>query len=365
MKTVMRYSIGTIILIIISLRIYLHDSLPIYSGEKKVAGLQKTVDIFTDKYGVPHIFAQNEPDLFFAAGYQTARDRLFQISLVVSASRGSLAAFFGNDFLKDDIYLRTWGIYKTSKRILENTDPKTIEILQRTCDGINARIDELDGRYPLEFKLLKVKPLKIEPADIIAYSRLMAHDLQQSWKPEILFGLLLEYFGSEKLNELFPLYEPFRPTISNKKHYKNTKLLFSSIWNHEERIRGLTGANGVSIGSNSWVVSGEKSLTGKPILANDPHLQFTQPSKWYEMHLKGGAYNVSGAFLPGFPLPVLGQNEKIAWGFTNIMADDIDFFIEKIHPKNKNKYKHDDKWLDIISRSETISLVLCLYIKEE
>ncbi len=356
MKTVMRYSIGTIILIIISLRIYLHDSLPIYSGEKKVAGLQKTVDIFTDKYGVPHIFAQNEPDLFFAAGYQTARDRLFQISLVVSASRGSLAAFFGNDFLKDDIYLRTWGIYKTSKRILENTDPKTIEILQRTCDGINARIDELDGRYPLEFKLLKVKPLKIEPADIIAYSRLMAHDLQQSWKPEILFGLLLECFGSEKLNELFPLYEPFRPTISNKKHYKNTKLLFSSIWNHEERIRGLTGANGVSIGSNSWVVSGEKSLTGKPILANDPHLQFTQPSKWYEMHLKGGAYNVSGAFLPGFPLPVLGQNEKIAWGFTNIMADDIDFFIEKIHPKNKNKYKHDDKWLDIISRSETISL---------
>ena len=356
MKTVMRYSIGIIILITISVRIYLHDAIPIYSGEKEVAGLQQPVDIYTDEYGVPHVFAQNEQDLFFASGYQTARDRLFQISLVVSASRGSLAKFFGNDFLKDDIYLRTWGIYKTAKKIIKNTDPKTINILQSTCDGINARIDELDGKYPVEFKLLKVKPLKIKPEDIIAYSRLMAHDLQQSWKPEILFGLLLEYFGSEKLNELSPLYEPFRPTISNKEHYKNIKLLFSSIWNHEHRIRELTGANGVSVGSNSWVVSGKKSFTGKPILANDPHLKFTQPSKWYEMHLKGGRYNVSGAFLPGFPLPVLGQNETIAWGFTNIMADDIDFFIEKIHPEDNNKYKHDDKWLDITSREEKIYL---------
>ena len=356
MKTVMRYSLGTTILIIISLRIYFHDAQPIYSGEKEIPGLQDTVDIFTDKYGVPHVFAQNEMDLFFAAGYQTARDRLFQISLVISASRGNLAAFFGKDFLKDDIYLRTWGIYKTAKNILKNTDTKTIKILQKTCDGINARIDELDGRYPIEFKLLKVKPLKIKPVDIIAYSRLMAHDLQQSWKPEVLFGLLLEFFGSEKLNELFPLYEPFRPTISNEKNYKNTKLLFSSIWKHEKRIRDLTGSNGVSVGSNSWVVSGERSFTGKPILANDPHLKFTQPSKWYEMHLKGGIYNVSGAFLPGFPLPVLGQNEKFAWGFTNIMADDIDFFIEKIHPKNKNKYMHDDKWLDVVSRTETIPL---------
>ncbi|SVC10956.1 uncharacterized protein METZ01_LOCUS263810, partial [marine metagenome] len=160
MKMVMRYSIGVIVLIIIALRIYFHDPNPTYSGEKEISGLQQTVDIFTDNYGVPHIFAQNESDLFFAAGYQTARDRLFQISLVVSASRGSLAAFFGDNYLKDDIYLRTWGIHKTAKEILNNTDQKTIKTLQSTCDGINARIDELDGKYPLEFKLLRVKPLK-------------------------------------------------------------------------------------------------------------------------------------------------------------------------------------------------------------
>ncbi len=356
MKTIVRYSISAFVLMFIALRIYFYDPNPQYSGKKEIPGLQEPVDIFTDNYGVPHIFANNEPDLFFAAGYQTARDRLFQISLVVSASRGSLASFFGNDYLNDDIYLRTWGIHKTAREIFKNTDRNTIKILQKMCDGINARINELDGKYPLEFKLLRVKPLKIEPVDIIAYGRLMAHDLQQSWKPEVLFGLLLEYFGHDKLNELFPIYEPFRPTISSNVQYEKSKLLFSTIWNHEKRVRDLTGSNGVSIGSNSWVVSGERSTTGKPILANDPHLQFTQPSKWYEMHLTGGRYNVSGAFLPGFPLPILGQNEIIAWGFTNIMADDIDFFIEEIHPENQNKYRQDEKWLDIVSRQERIPL---------
>lgn len=356
MKIIMRYCVSAILLILIALRVYFHDPNPVYSGKKQVLGLEQNVDIFTDQYGVPHIFAKSESDLFFAAGYQTARDRLFQISLTISAARGSLAAFFGDEFIKDDIYLRTWGIHKTAKEIFKNTDQNTINLLQRMCDGINARIDELDGKYPLEFKLLRVKPLKIEPVDIIAYGRLMAHDLQQSWKPEILFGMLLEYFGPEKLDELFPVYEPFRPTISEEIEFRYAKQLFSSIWNHEKRIRDLTGANGVSVGSNSWVVSEKKSTTGKPILANDPHLKFTQPSKWYEMHLNGGPYNVSGAFLPGFPLPVLGQNESVAWGFTNIMADDIDFFIEKIHPENPTKYKHDKKWLNIDFRNETIQL---------
>ena len=215
MKTIVRYSISAFVLMFIALRIYFYDPNPQYSGKKEIPGLQEPVDIFTDNYGVPHIFANNEPDLFFASGYQTARDRLFQISLVVSASRGSLASFFGNDYLNDDIYLRTWGIHKTAREIFKNTDRNTIKILQKMCDGINARINELDGKYPLEFKLLRVKPLKIEPVDIIAYGRLMAHDLQQSWKPEVLFGLLLEYFGHDKLNELFPIYEPFRPTISS------------------------------------------------------------------------------------------------------------------------------------------------------
>ena len=98
------------------------------------------------------------------------------------------------------------------------------------------------------------------------------------------------------------------------------------------------------------MISGARSETGKPILANDPHLKFTQPAKWYEMHLKGGRFDVSGAFLAGFPLPLLGQNAAMTWAFTNIMADDIDFFIEKIHPNDPNKYRHGDNWLDMVVR---------------
>ena len=237
---------------------------------------------------------------------------------------------------------------------MEQIDDDTMEILERFCAGINERINELDGKYPLEFKLLRSEPVRWKPTDVISYGRLMAHDLQQSWKPEILFGALAQYFSPEKLNELFPLYEPFRPTISEDKSYPQADLLFSTLWDLEYSIRDLTGSNGTNIGSNSWVVSGALSETGKPILANDPHLKYTQPAKWYEMHLKGGRFDVSGAFLAGFPLPVLGQNAAITWGFTNIMVDDIDFFIEKIHPNDPNKYRHGDNWLEMAVREEII-----------
>ena len=355
-KILGRYLISVFILFIIALRIYLHHPTPKYSGEKKLSGISKPVHIYTDSYGVPHVFAENESDLFYAAGYISARDRLFQMSLVASASRGELAKLFGDNFIKEDVYLRTWGIPKIAEHIVRQTDDEIILILEKLCAGINARIDELDGKYPIEFKLLRSKPIRWRPTDVIAYGRLMAHDLQQSWKPEILFGALVKYFGPDKLNELFPLYEPFRPTISEAINYSKAGLLFSTLWDLERNIRDLTGTNGTGVGSNSWVVSGALSETGKPILANDPHLNFTQPAKWYEMHLKGGRFDVSGAFLAGFPLPVLGQNAAMAWGFTNIMADDVDFFIEKIHPNDPNKYRHGENWLDMAVREEIIPL---------
>jgi len=349
-----RYFFSVLVLLIIALRIYLHHPLPQYSGEKTLPGISTPVHIYTDPYGVPHVFAENESDLFYAAGYISARDRLFQMSLVASASRGELGKLFGDKFIKEDVYLRTWGIHKVAVQIVEQIDDDTMEILERLCAGINARIDELHGKYPVEFKLLRSAPVRWKPVDVIAYGRLMAHDLQQSWKPEILFGALAQYFGPEKLNELFPLYEPFRPTISEAINYPQADLLFSTLWDLEYNIRDLTGTNGTSIGSNSWVISGARSETGKPILANDPHLKFTQPAKWYEMHLKGGRFDVSGAFLAGFPLPVVGQNAAMTWGFTNVMADDIDFFIEKIHPNDPNKYRHGDNWLDMVVREEVI-----------
>ena len=254
MKIFGRYFISVLVLLIIALRIYLHHPLPQYSGEKTLPGLSTPVHIYTDNYGVPHVFSENESDLFYVAGYLSARDRLFQMSLVASASRGALGKFFGDKFIKEDVYLRTWGIPKIAESIVRKIDDDTMEILKRFCAGINARIDELNGKYPVEFKLLRSEPVRWKPSDVIAYGRLMAHDLQQSWKPEILFGALLQYFGPDKLNELFPIYEPFRPTISEAINYPQADLLFSTIWDLEYNIRDLTGSNGTSIGSNSWVI---------------------------------------------------------------------------------------------------------------
>ncbi len=340
----------------LSVRTYLYHSPPVYEGRLTLTGLKDTVEVFTDEYGTPHVFASNEADLFYAAGYIAARDRLFQMTTVAAAVRGELSLLFGDRLLADDIYLRTWGIPEISRRLATVMDTTTKILVNRFCAGINTLIDDLGSDLPVEFKLLNVEPIRWTAADVAGYARLMAHDLQQSWKPEILFGAVQEYFGVEKLLELLPPYGENRPVIAETGGRSMYRELFSLLWERERSIRDLTGSNGAAVGSNSWVVSSERSATGKPILANDPHLGFAQPAKWYEMHLKGGRFDVSGVCLAGIPVPVIGQNEACAWGFTNVMADDIDFFVETINPENQNQYLSGDRWRDMEIIRERIPL---------
>lgn len=348
------------ILIVIALylffRWYFFPPLPTYSGRQQLAGIQEEVHIYTDEYGVPHIFAENEKDLFISAGYIVARERLFQLSKIASAVRGELAAFFGDDALADDIYLRTWGIPEISRKIVKGYDEETLMIAEMFCAGINAYIDEAGSRLPVEFKILGKKPIKWQPSDVAGYGRMMAHDLQQSWKAEIMFGLIHAYYGAEKTAELMPAYENHNPTIVAQ-YIDNTWEQFAeAVWTRENSIRSLLGTNGMSIGSNSIVISGKRTKSGKPLLMNDPHLGFSQPCVWFEMHLNGGRFNVSGVYLAGLPAPIIGQNEHSAWGFTNVMADDIDFFIEKMHPDTPNMYLHGETWLNMKIARQTIPL---------
>ena len=334
---------------------WLHPPLPKYEGEIKVKGLNKAVKVYTGSYGVPHIFAENEDDLFFTAGYLSARERLFQLSTVALAVKGELASVFGNDLLKTDIYLRTWKIHSTGKKMIENMDPQNRKIFETFCDGINYHIDEAYEDLPLEFKILGFKPPYWDPSIVAGYARMMAHEMQGSWKAEIIFGAINNYFGKDKLLEMIPDLELDDPTIASVS-IEGIEPTLSAILNIENNLRGILGDPSADIGSNSWVVSGEKTKTGMPFLANDPHLAFSQPSRWYEIHLKGGRFNVSGLCLAGIPLPVIGQNERTAWGFTNTMVDDVDFFVEKINPKNNNQYRHGDKWREISIVKEFIPL---------
>ena len=331
---------------------YFYHPTPKYSGHVSIGGLNKSVDIYTDKYGVPHIFAQNEEDLFYAAGYYAARDRLFQMSVVNYSVRGELAYAFGDEMINSDIYLRTWRIHDTAKKLVGELDKETTDLMLAFCAGINYRIKEVYNDLPIEFKLTGMKPPVWNPAIVTGYSRMMAREMSSSWKPEIVFGAIENYFGKEKLSEIYPYYSSTHPTIAGDIGSN----VYSKIMDEELTLENILGYNSSVSGSNNWVVSGERTKSGKPLLANDPHLKFTQPPRWYEMHLKGGRFNISGLCLAGIPMPIIGQNENIAWGFTNSMVDDMDFFIETINPQNKNQYLYDGEWGDMKVVEETIKL---------
>jgi len=340
--------------IIVSSFWYVYHPLPKYKGHLSIGGLNKSVDIYTDTYGVPHIFAQNEEDLFYAAGYYAARDRLFQMSVVNYSVRGELAYAFGDELIKSDVYLRTWRIHDTAKKLVGELNKETVDLIGAFCAGINYRIKEVYNDLPIEFKLTGMKPPVWNPAIVTGYSRMMAREMSSSWKPEVVFGAIENYFGKDKLREIYPHYGDSHPTIAENKNIK--KEIFSTIMNQELYLEKTLGYISSAAGSNNWVVSGSRTKSGKPLLANDPHLGFTQPPRWYEMHLKGGRFNVSGLCLAGIPMPIIGQNEHIAWGFTNSMVDDMDFFTETINPNNKNQYLYDGKWQDMKIVKETIKL---------
>ena len=328
---------------------------PKYKGELKLQGLKSQVDVYFDKWAVPHVFAKNKKDLFYAAGYLAARERLFQMSMVALAVRGELASALGKDFVKNDIYFRTWMINETAKKLSRNLNETTTEILLMFCAGINARIEEIKNDPPIEFKIMGFDPPYWDPAVVTGYARMMAWELQSSWEQEVLYGAIESYFGREKLEEIIPKYDRQKPKIAWQK-FDILKPVFDSILENEKFSRNVFGNPSSDVGSNSWVVSGEKTKTGKPMLANDPHLAFRQPTRWYEMHLKAGDFNTSGMCIAGIPVPILGQTDRCAWGFTNVMTDDLDFFIEKVNPKNPNQYLIDKVWKQIDRRVETIKI---------
>lgn len=345
------YILLTLLILVTIVKQYLYSPLPSYEGKIVLEKLIDTVQVHTDEFGVPHVFAKNDKDLFLAAGYISARERLFQMSMVVYAVRGELASALGDKYLSTDIYLRTWGIPEIAKKLAENMHPEERKILESFCQGINFYISEAINDLPIEFKLLRIKPPHWRPSDVTGYARMMAHEMQSSWKSEIVYGAIADYFGNEKLSEIYPWDLPEKPTIAD-----GVKASFDEILHQEIKLRSLLGISFDHFGSNSWVLSGEKTKTGKPLLANDPHLEFSQPARWYEMHLKGGKYNTSGVCIAGIPVPVIGNNESCAWGFTNSMVDDVDFFIETINPKDPNQYLHGKKWKNMKLVHETIPL---------
>ena len=341
-------------LIVFKINNFLKPTDILYEGKIIDLDVDDKVEVYFDDYGVPSVFASNDSDMFKVAGYIGARDRLFQMSFMKYAYKGHLSLVLNDSLIVEDTFLRTLGFEKIAKKTLAKVPPSTLQHLQDTCFGINAYVQNLSPEdYPLEFKLIGVEKLPIfEPLDIVALSTMMAWELQGGWDSELFFGAINEQLGSEYLNEILPSYNDSFITIASNdvllKSYKD----FAS---NTKKIREILKTDRDGYGSNAWVVSGTKTDTGFPLLANDPHLSYGQPPWWYEIRLKSDNYNFGGYGLYGFPLPVIGHNDHIGWGFTNVMTDDMDFYIETLN-EDKTKYMFDGEWKDLKIEQEVVSL---------
>jgi len=329
--------------------------LPDYSTDIQLKGLKDKVTIYRDGFAIPHIYAQNDEDLYRATGYVLAQDRLWQMDLLRRVTQGRLSEIFGEDMLNADQLLRSLRIPGKSERIVGKTNKKIILALEAFADGVNQYIESHEDNLPPEFTILGYKPDKWESKHSINLIGYMAWDLSSpSWGAEITLHKLSKVIDSVKFARMLPdlsIQNTFvYPDADSSEMDMRLALLSQS-----KKIKDL----GLDIfgGSNNWAISGKKSTTGKPILSNDMHLGFGAPGIWYQIHQHvKGSLNVTGVLLPGAPFVIDGHNKHIAWGMTNVSVDNIDFYVETINPENENQYKLNGEWKDMVIRKEQIKI---------
>jgi penicillin amidase len=345
-----------------------------------VKGLKDEVTVRRDGRSIPYIEAKNDADLYFAQGYETARDRLWQMDLLRRAARGRLAELFGNAVVNEDIRWRRFGFAAIAEESLKVMDPDLKKALEDYARGVNAYIASLDAKLlPTEFQILKYEPEPWQPTDTIMIGKILADALSTTW-PNDLNRFALGALPKEKQEELLGVTDPldvvlFGKDTSAELRIENGKSLdqvnraavvsvddlsrLSALASREEAIRkgSLERIGFYSpelAASNNWVISGKKTLDGKALLANDPHLRPAAPGIWYLTQLSAPGVRVSGVTFPGVPGVVLGHNENFAWGATNVGPDVQDVYFEEFN--DKGEYKTPSGWKKAVVRTEIINV---------
>ena len=344
----------------------LNTSLPVYEGELKATGLKENVEVYFDSLAVPYIFANNDEDASFALGFLHAQERMFSMDLIRRAGEGRLSEIFGKETIPFDKMFKTVGIYRTAKMIEKKMNPEVLNLLKAYSEGVNFYITEKKNKYSFEFDVLDYQPYEWEPVHSLIVIRMMAWELNLSWWTDLAFTELVQKLGEEKVKEVLPDYPENAPTIIPE-GIKDFAQLNNSFIETDKAFRKFMGMKGTQVGSNSWVVNSNLSASGKPIIANDPHLAFRVPGLWYAAVIKSPTWNVAGVSLPGIPGIAIGKNDNIAWTLTNIMSDDADFYYENVDASG-TKYFLDGEWNNLIIIVDTIQVkdseVVPIIIKE-
>ncbi|RJG00897.1 penicillin acylase family protein [Noviherbaspirillum sedimenti] len=348
--------LAALLLLACALFWYRSASQPQIDGILQAPGLSAAVDIVRDAAGVPHIYAQSAGDAYFALGFVHAQDRLWQLEMNRRIPAGRMAEILGPNALPNDRFLRTLGVRRNAEQILARLAPETRTVLQSYADGINAYLVRRSGPLPPEFVLTgTAAPQPWEPVDSVGWQTMMAWDLGANWTQELLRMRLAQRLSLVQINEFLAPYPGDAPLPT--RDYTDFYRKLSGTSQQLAALAQIAPPSYVEgMGSNNWVLAGSRTGSGKPLLANDPHLGLAAPSLWYLAHLSAPGLNVIGATLPGIPAVVLGRNDHIAWGFTNTAPDVQDLYIERLRPGNPRQYQTPDGWADFATRTETIKV---------
>ncbi|SIT89347.1 penicillin acylase family protein [Edaphobacillus lindanitolerans] len=337
------------IAVLIFVNAYISKSKPVTEGKLSVPVLEEEVSVVRDAKGVPHIRAASDADLYRAQGFVQAQDRLFQMDLARRQASGRLAEVVGEAAVPSDKLFRTFSLRQAAADSESGYGEDAREVLGWFAEGVNAFIDHAkeDGKLPYEFRLLGYEPEEWTPVDSLTIGKFMAYDLGGNWNALAFRHWAVNEYDGGKMKELFIRYPENAPSILEA--------------NRENPV-AIAGAFDASLippehnGSNNWVVSGDKTASGKPLLADDPHLGLTTPSIWYEMHLQSPEQNVTGVIFGGIPGIILGHNENVAWGVTNVGPDVQDLYIEEQNPDNPAEFRWDGEWEQAAVRDEPIKV---------
>ncbi len=340
---------------VVGARVWLHvamrNALPQVSGRLRVQGLIAPVQVARDEHGVPHITAANMDDLIFAQGFVTAQDRLWQMDMLRRHVSGRLAEVLGSSMIEHDRTQRYLQLQETAVRVLPQLSSDERHQLDRYAQGVNAEIATSRGHLPAEFRVLGYQPEPWSAADSILVCFALVEDLSTSYPGKLNREAVEARLPSDLTGDLYPVGSDrdHPPLQSNSRPAKPGKLPALQEGESQAalrdpghledllRAREILAASVSELqceacraGSNNWAVSGAHTQSGKPLVANDPHLSLTVPGIWYAAQLETGAFHVTGATVPGVPFVVIGRNTHIAWGFTNSTADVQDLYVEQI-----------------------------------